>query len=232
MNFPLALLHIPALVVYLGSENALKDRFTRRQNACTVLEEFIDCSQKDPYATSSLKEAVEKCRGSVKCPASFVVKTLQALHDALCKKTPPMTRPVTDSKDTCDLEAWNEERSFVREVFGTQIQHQHNFSLVHLLTIELQNTGNSLAKCLRDTLDGFQVKRAPLILVITKNPKKFIDYPFEFDFADVKYVLKGVTTSETSYYEKEKVWYKNAEKLEHMNDLVTKDAYVIVYYRK
>ena len=230
MNFPLALLHIPALVVYLSSENALKDRFPRRQNACTVLEEFIDCSKKDPYDTSSLKSAVEKCRGSVKCPASFVAKTLLALHDALCKNTPPMARPVNDSKDTCDIDAWNEERSFPREVFGTQLVT--DATIQHMMTIHLQNTGNSLVKCLRDTLDGSTVKRAPLILVITKNPKKFIDYPFEFDFSDVKYVLKGVTTSEISYYEKDKVWYKNAEKLEHMNNLVTKDACVIVYYRK
>jgi hypothetical protein len=230
MNFPLALLHIPALVVYLSSENALKDRFPRRQNACTVLEEFTSCSQNNPYDTSSLKSAVEKCRGNIKCPASFVAKTLVALHDALCKNTPAMTRPVNDSKDTCDLDAWNEERSFPREVFGTQLVTEDKIH--HVLTIDLQNTGNSLVKCLRDTLEGSVVRRAPLILVITKNPKKFIDYPFEFDFADVKYVLKGVTTSETSFYEREKIWYKNAEKLEHMNDLVTKDAYVIVYYRK
>lgn len=230
MHVSLLLLHIPALVVYLASENALHDKFPRRQNACSVLEEFIDCAQKDPFETSSLKKAVEKCRGSVKCPASFVAKTLMAMHDALCKNTPVMKRPVQDKDDTCDVEAWNDERSFVREVFGTQVQSGD--AVDHLLSIELQNTGNSLVKCLRDTLANVTVKRAPLILVITKNPKKFIDYPFEFDFSGVKYVLKAMSTPEKSLYEKDAVWYENTEKLETMNDLVTKEACVIMYYRK
>jgi hypothetical protein len=223
--FPLVLIHIPALVAYVTSEYALQDAFQRRQNACAVLDEFTKFVLNQP---NELYKAVEKCKGSVKCPASFASKTLAALHDALSKNTPPLDRPVCDG-DSCDTEAWNAERSVIRELFGAQLSNNK-----HPLTFELETGANSLAKCLRMYLEkagNVTVNRAPLIMVCTFSSKRFIDYPFDFVFSGVKYALSIVGTPEKTMYEDAGAWYLDGSPLESMNALITKDACVVVYRR-
>ena len=223
---PLVLAYIPALVAYVLSEHALTDAFSRRQNACAVLEEFIKLVKKEPH---ELQKAVDKCKGSVKCPCSFTAKTMAALHDALCKNTPELTRPVNDMGDACDLEAWNAERSFMRELFGTQIQRGKDFA--HPLLLELLPSGTSLVKCVRDYLGEGRVLRAPLILACGFPARgKFVDYPYEFEFGGVKYTLAAVATHDKVMYHAEG-WLVDGERLQSINSLVTKDACVVVYRR-
>jgi hypothetical protein len=221
----LVLLHIPALVAYVTSGYALQDTFQRRQNACAVLDEFIKAAEDKPH---DLQKAVERCKGIVKCPGTFAVKTLSALHDALSKNTPPLCRPVNDL-ETYDTDAWNAERSVIRELFGTQLSTKK-----HILAFELETSANSLAKCIRLYLEKAQnatVCRAPLLLVCTFSSKKFIDYPFEFDFSGIKYALTIVGTPQKTMYESTGGWYVDGEVLETMNALIMKDACIVIYRR-
>jgi hypothetical protein len=219
MSFPLILLHIPALVAYLTSEHAMMDAFRRRQNACAVLDEIV--------TKGDVQKAVEKSKGPVKCPATFANKTLLALHEALSKQTPEIERPVVDPEDTCDLESWSADRSFIKELFGMQIR-ESNGSVRHLLSIPIsENAGNSM-------VNGIRVTRAPLVLVCLM-PKKFVYYPFDFDFSGIKYALGAVTTSEKTMYDDSGQWkvaIKGSEhNLETINDVISKEACVVAYFR-
>jgi hypothetical protein len=244
MAIPLVLLHIPALVSYVLSENAIKDAYARRQNACQVLEEFtraVDVTDAD--RVDALVRAVEKCKGAVKCPTSYAAKTLASLHDALCKHTPDIRRPVEDVGDTCDLDAWNKERSFVRELFGMQLLVHGEIR--HVTILELGVTGNSLAKCVRDFLGDATLTRAPLVLVCGFEHTKtaFVDYPYEFELPGpnqtrTKYTLCVVATPlKTMFIDASGPgWHElsggNAEaKIVALNSIITKEARVIAYKR-
>ena len=227
MSFPLILLHIPALLAYLASEHAMMDAFRRRQNACAVLDELVN--------KGNVQKAVEKSKGPVKCPATYTNKTLAALHEALSKQTPDIERPVKDPEDTCDLEAWAEDRSFIKELFGMQVR-ETNGSVRHFLSIPIsENAGNSMVNGIRDHLGDSVVTRAPLVLVCLM-PKKFVYYPFDFDFSGVKYALGAVTTSEKTMYDDSGQWKVAIEghpedDLENINDVISKEACVIAYIR-
>ena len=232
MAVPLVLLHIPALIAYIVSENAVQDAFARRQNACLVLDEFTKAAKMEE---NDLQKAVEKCKGVVKCPLTYASKTLASLHDALSKNTPDITRPVDDPGDTCDLQEWTSERSFVRELFGMQLLI--GTEIRHVMTLELDVTGNSLAKCVRDYLGDATIKRAPLMLVCGfKGQKKFVDYPYEFelsganDSAVARYTLCVVATPDKSMYNNGNEWISDDAAVQ-MNAIVTKAACVIVYKR-
>jgi len=230
MATPLILLHIPALVAYVLSENAVKDLFPRRQNACVVVEEFAKAARGDP---ACLAKAVEKCKGVSKDPLTLTIKTLAAMHDALSKNTPEIARPVTDPEDTCDLQGWNADRSFVRELFGAQLETDGE--LQHPLVLALEATGNSLVKCVRDALGNATVRRAPLVLVCGfKANKKFVEYPYDFDFSGIKYTLCAVTTPEKSLYEKADGpgWVSDLDEDVPVNAIVVNDACVLAYRRK
>jgi hypothetical protein len=227
MSFPLLLLHIPALIAYLTSEHAMMDAFRRRQNACAVLDEIV--------AKGNVQKAVEKSKGPVKCPATFANKTLMALHEALSKNTPDIERPVQDPEDVCDLEAWTADRSFVKELFGMQIRDSDG-TVRHLLSVPIsENAGNSMVNGIRDHLGDSVVTRAPLVLVCLM-PKKFVYYPFDFDFSGIKYALGAVTTSEKTMYDDAGQWKvviegKEEYDLETINDVISKEACVIAYVR-
>jgi hypothetical protein len=228
MNIPLVLVHVPALVAYVMSEYALQDAFQRRLNACAVLDEFVKFVKHEP---NDLRKAVEKCKGVVRCPGSYASKTLAALHDALCKNTPPVDRPIADPEDVCDLAAWNTECSMIRELFGTQLSTGK-----HVLSFDLEASGNSMAKCLRMFLEkagDARVCRAPLVMVCTLPVDRFIDYPYEYVFSGVRYVLKVVATPEKTMFVRNDTWFVDTPEtpLESLNALVTKDAGVIVYGR-
>jgi len=223
MTFPLVLLHVPALLAYVLSEHAVKDLFPRRQNACIVLEEFTKLAkgQGDPEC---LHKAVEKCKGVVKDPFALTTKTLSSLHDALSKNTPPLTRPVDDLEDTCAIEEWTAERSIVREMFG--IQMECDGVVRHQLALDLEVTGNSLTKCLRDYIGNATVKRAPLILVCGfKTTKKMVDYLYDIEFAGIKYTLCAVATPEKAFFDTNGVW--NVP----LNSVLMRHASVVVYRR-
>ncbi len=222
----LLLLHIPALVAYVVSEHASQDAFPRRQNACFVVEEFTKLARGDSTDLECLRKAVEKCKGPAKDISSLTAKTLASLHDAWSKLTPPIARPVADPDDTCDADAWNAERSYVRELFGTQLATKDG-SIKHPLVLELaSSSGNSLAKCIREYLGNATIRRAPLVLVIAFKPsKKFVDYPFDFTFAGIKYTLCGVATPEKAMYEVENKWNIPVK------SIITRDACVIAYKR-
>lgn len=224
----MVLLHIPALIAYVTSEYAMQDAFQRRLNACSVLDELSKAVRGESH---DVQKAVERCKGAVKCPGVLAVKTLYALHDALCKNTPPLKRPVNDTNETVDIDAWNAERSIVRELFGTQVRSAEGIK--HILAFELDASGNSLAKCVRQYLEKLDatVTRAPLLLVCCFSSKKFIDYPFEFEFSGIKYALQIVGTPEKTMYEKPPAWCVDSEVLESMNALITKDACILVYRR-
>lgn len=227
MSFPLILLHIPALVAYLTSEHVIMDAFRRRQNACAVLDEVVN--------KGNVQKAVEKCKGTVKCPATFANKTLAALHEALSKQTPDIERPITDPEDACDLEAWTADRSFIKELFGMQIREPDG-TIKHLLSVLIsENAGNSMVNGIRDHLGDSVVTRAPLVLVCLM-PKKFVYYPFDFDFSGIKYALGAVTTSEKTMYDDSGQWKvaakgKEEVGLENINDVINKEACVIAYIR-
>ena len=228
MNVPLVLIHVPALVAYITSEYALHDAFQRRINACAALGEFIKFAKHEP---NELRKAVEKCKGAVRCPGSFASKTLATLHEALSKTPPILERPVNDPEDTCDVEAWNKERSMIREIFGA-----HLSTGKHVLSFDLEASGNSLAKCLRMYLEkagNATVCRTPLVMVCSLPLDRFIDYPFEYVFSGVRYALKAVATSEKTMFEHGGQWFVDDvdTPLESMNALVTKDAGVIIYGR-
>jgi hypothetical protein len=227
MKIPLILAHIPALVAYLASEHAVADAFRRRHNACAVLDGMI--------AGRDVQQAVEKCKGLVKCPATFANKTLVALHEALSKNTPDIERPVDDPEDVCDLQAWNTDRSFIRELFGMQVRDPDG-TVRHLLSISVADTpGNSLVNGIREYLGNATVTRAPLVLVCAM-PKKFVYYPFDFDFSGIKYALGAVTTPEKTMYDDNGQWKvdtmtETPQNLECINDVISKEACVIAYYR-
>lgn len=244
MTIPLVLLHIPALVSYILSENAIKDAYTRRQNACRVLEEFtrsVDPSDPDP--DDALFRAVEKCKGTVKCPTTYASKTLASLHDATCKNTPEIRRPVEDAGDSCDRDAWNAERSFVRELFGMQLLI--NGEIRHVTILELDVTGNSLAKCVRDYVGDAAITRAPLVLVCGFQHTKtaFVDYPYEFELPGpnqtrTKYTLCVVATKKKTMFidTSGPGWHELSEgnldaKIVALNSIITKEARVVAYKR-
>ena len=232
---PLVLLHIPALVAYVLSENAIKDVYARRQNACRVLEEFTRAV--DSNTENGLFEAVEKCKGIVKgCPLTYASKTLASLHDATCKNTPSMQRPVDDPGDTCDIDAWNSERSFVRELFGMQVLV--NGIARHIMVLELDVTGNSLAKCVRDSIGDATITRAPLVLVCGFKHTKttFVDYPYEFELPNktrTKYTLCVVATRDKTMFINPSGpgWLDREGKTVSLNSIITKDACVVAYKR-
>ena len=170
------ILQISALVSYLISEHAARDMYHKRTNACAVLAVCINAINNAPH---KIQEAVEKCKGSVKnpvtrqvCKYTMTCKTLACLHDALAK-CPPVSRPVDDTRDTCNLDAWNLERSFVREIFGTQLEDD-----THPLVLEAP-------------LNAYTVKRAPLVLVYG-HPKQCLEHPRALTFAGIEYELLGV----------------------------------------
>jgi hypothetical protein len=222
MNIPLVLAHVPALLAYLASDHVREDVYPRRQNACVVLEEYSKIARGEGDF-ACFHQALEKCKGAAKEPVSLTAKTLLALHDALSKNTPDIARPIADPNDTCDLESWNTERSFIRELFGTQLETKGTKTVK--LMFELDVSGNSLAKCVRDHLGDAEVLRAPLVLMCGFKQSKFVDYPYEFVFSGIKYTLTSVATSEKTMYEIPGGW--NVP----INDVITKDAVVIAYRR-
>lgn len=230
MKVPLIIAHVPALIAYLTSEHVLQDAYVKRQNACLALEECIKMAKNEPH---DVIKAVEKCKGSIKCPVSYCVKLLGVLHEALCKQTPLMTRPVNDPEDTCDEHAWNTENSFVRQLFGMQLEDAG--TITHPMVLEVQSTanGNGLVKCLRDTLGTTNVRRAPLVLLCAVNSA--ILYPYTLNFSGVSYVLNAVATSEKLMYHEQGVWYvktgDTCAQLDSVKDIVTKEACIIAYKR-
>jgi len=230
MAIPLVLLHVPALLAYVLSDNATKDIFPRRQNACVVVEEFAKAARGDKGAC--LQAAVEKCKGAAKDPLTLTLKTLAAMHDALSKNTPAIARPTTDPEDTCDAAAWAAERSFVRELFGMQLEA--GGELRHALALQLEPTGNSLVKCVRDAIGDSTVRRAPLVLVcgFSKSPKKIVEYPYDFDFSGIKYTLCAVATPEKTLYENSSgSWETDAGDPVPTHAIVVNDACVLAYRR-
>ena len=219
---PLVIAHIPALVAYLLSEHAWQDAYVKRQNACAVLEEFIKMAKKEPH---DLLRVVEKCKGSVKCPASFATKTLHALHDALSKSTPTIQRPVEDPEDTCNIDAWTHECSFVRDLCGMQLDT--GGVITHPLVLDVKT-------CVSDALANVTVRRAPLVLVCALD-KKTSSYPLEFTVAGVRYALDVVGTASTVMHSSHGTWYVQAGDahvpLQNTEDIITSDAVAIVYRR-
>lgn len=225
MRVPLIVAHIPALVAYLMSQHALQDAYVKRQNACLALEECIKMAKNEPH---DVIKAVEKCKGSVRCPVTYCTKLLSVLHEALCKNTPPITRPVDDPEDTCNAEAWNLDNSFVRELFGMQLDTGGVFT--HPFVITVRPTGNSLIRCLRDTLADSKVCRVPLVLLCAVDATKMV-YPYTLNFSGVSYVLNAVATPEKLMYHAQGTWYVDGEPLGSVKDVVTKDATIIAYKR-
>lgn len=231
---PLVLLHIPALVAYILSENAIKDVYARRQNARHVLEEFTRAVDPSNTSKTELLAAVEKCKGAVKgCPLAYATKTLASLHDATCKNTPSMQRPIDDPGDVCDMDAWGTELSFVRELFGMQVRDDGEIR--HMTVLELDVTGNSLAKCVRDSLGDATITRAPLVLVCGFNHTKttFVDYPYEFEFHGIRYTLCVVATRDKTMFINPSGpgWHDQEGKTVSLNSIITKDACVVAYKR-
>lgn len=222
---PLLVLCVPALLAYIASEDAVIDALAKRQNAYAVFKACVAYrgGGQDADAAADVQTAVEKCKGAVKCPLTFTAKTLAALHELWCKKTPAMTRPVVDPGDTCDLVAWDAERSFVRELFGMQLVHADG-TRTHPLVLELKPTGNSIAKCVRDALGNSSVARAPLILVCGFHASApVVEYTYAFEFADIRYVLCGVSTANAALYENSETWNRG--------DITGLDACVMMYRR-
>lgn len=200
---PLILLHIPALLGYLASEHALRDATLKRQKAYAVLDAMRAGD------VGAVHAAVVACKGAARCPMTFAAKTLEALHDVLCKNTPVMTRPVDDPTDACDVEAWTAGSSFIRELCGMQLR-VNGSGVKHVLALTLTPTGNSVVKCIRDAIGpAAVVARAPLLCVCgfsTAPPTtaagggagggvRMVEYPFEMELGEVKYVLSALCTA-------------------------------------
>lgn len=202
----LILLLVPALLAYLRTEYVEKDMFRTRKNACTVLKEYVTMASMADTSldhTETLYALLQKCTKDKSTKVADVTKqSLLILHEALSRKTPPLTRPVDDPEDTCNIPAWTDETSFIRELFGTQLDHPAT-GISHPLVMDCTQ-GLSVHQCLLSI--HARVRRAPLVMMCLVGPK--VTVSLDVPFGGVKYTLQILANDSYTYKKDQHAWTK------------------------
>lgn len=235
MFLPLLLLHIPALVAYLKTDHVQKDMYAVRKNACSVLREYITLAATSSTRldhTAQLKRALEKCKATNDV-ASITYTSLMEMHHALNKKTPEIQRPLPH--DACHNIPWKHETSFVRELFGMQLEHPA-LGITHPLVIDVrqQSRDKTLAQSIQDALgNATTITRAPLMLVCLMRPHT--QYTLTLVFGRVEYTLFACATEDRVLVKHENTWQEHhgqgCRVVSQLQDIYTYKPHVVVYQR-
>lgn len=202
----LVLLLIPALLAYLRTEYVEKDMYRTRKNACQVLRDYMTlASQKHTVLdhTDTLIASLRKCH-SMKQPTIDAITTasLTVLHDALNKKSPVLDRTITDSGDTCNMAAWTQDTSFIKELFATQLDHPA-LGISHPLVLDCSE-GSSVETSLASITSIQTVRRSPLVLVCRAMPH--IKVSMDVAFGGQQYTLRILANESNIYKRSRQSW--------------------------
>lgn len=234
MFFPLLLLHIPALLAYLKTDHVMKDMYAVRKNACSVLQEYMSLVSSEQFDGDRLRAALLKCKKSTDDVASMTYGSLLVMHEALNKKTPHITRPITDPTDACHVDAWNHESSFIRELFGMQCNHPA-LGVTHPLVVDVrQSTQLTLKQGIQETLGNTtSITRAPLVLACLL--REGMTFTTELTFGNVAYSVFGFATNKEVVVRKKTRWYAHSEhgwrRVASLQDILAYKPRAIVYQR-
>lgn len=238
MLIQLILLHIPALLAYLRTDHIAKDQYATRKNACSVLREYVSLAAMGPSRvdhTDKLLMALDKCKKSTDGPGALAYSSLIVMHEALNKKTPTIQRPVQDPHDTCHLDAWNHESSYIRELFGMQCDHPA-LGVTHPLVVDTrQSKQQTLSQAILDVMGNVTtIKRAPLMLMCLLKPGTSVTS--DLTFGQVDYSLFAMATADFVAVRGEKTWQRHTghngcQKVTRIHDIFSLKPDVVVYRR-
>lgn len=253
------LLHAPPLTQYLLGPSD-QDLTPRRTNARGVAKAYVDLCRAywtgKPVDTAPLAKALGKYNKAFADPAAqndaheALLLIVRALHDAHVRDARIKGGLVAAETAPWDEFCKRQGYSFLSEVFVSQIgpkPHDHVFDL----SVPVENT---LAQALAAYLDaGRSFVYAALTLIVqlkrfdgTNKLTHFVDYSCDLDLAGCKYALFGVVlhTGEglaSGHYAAlachRGTWtYYNDDAppraLDNINDVVQRDAYVLLYKKR
>jgi hypothetical protein len=240
----LLLLYIPALLAYLKTEHVAKDQYAVRKNACSVLREYISLASLPPSDGPSradhvdkLRLALEKCKKSTDDPGALAYGSLLVMHEALSKKSPMMERPVDDVQDTCHKDAWNHESSYIRELFGMQLDHP-GLGITHPFVVDARQTKQeTLPQAIREVMGNVTtVRRAPLMLMCLLQPGTSVTS--EMVFGHVDYSLFAMATADSVVVRGDQAWHRYAAggqacgKMARIQDIYRLKPHAVVFQRQ